>query len=30
MVSNSSLARLIAQRFPYLHPLNHLQVELMP
>ena len=28
-VSNPSLARSIEHRFPYLDPLNHLQVELM-
>ena len=27
--SNPSLARSIEHRFPYLDPLNHLQVELM-
>jgi phosphoenolpyruvate carboxylase len=27
--SNPALARSIAHRFPYLDPLNHLQVELM-
>ncbi|HUP08415.1 MAG TPA: phosphoenolpyruvate carboxylase [Caldimonas sp.] len=29
LASNPSLARSIAHRFPYLDPLNHLQVELM-
>ena len=29
LASNPSLARSIAYRFPYLDPLNHLQVELM-
>jgi phosphoenolpyruvate carboxylase len=27
--SNQALARSIAHRFPYLDPLNHLQVELL-
>jgi len=29
LASNPALARSIAHRFPYLDPLNHLQVELM-
>ena len=29
LASNPSLARSIEHRFPYLDPLNHLQVELM-
>ena len=29
LAGNPSLARSIAHRFPYLDPLNHLQVELM-
>ena len=29
LMSNATLARSIAHRFPYLDPLNHLQVELM-
>ncbi len=29
LASNAALARSIAHRFPYLDPLNHLQVELM-
>jgi phosphoenolpyruvate carboxylase len=29
LATNASLARSIAHRFPYLDPLNHLQVELM-
>jgi phosphoenolpyruvate carboxylase len=29
LASNPSLARSIAHRFPYVDPLNHLQVELM-
>ena len=29
LASNSALARSIAHRFPYLDPLNHLQVELL-
>jgi phosphoenolpyruvate carboxylase len=29
LASNAALARSIEHRFPYLDPLNHLQVELM-
>jgi phosphoenolpyruvate carboxylase len=29
LASNPALARSIAHRFPYIEPLNHLQVELM-
>ena len=29
LAANPALARSIEHRFPYLHPLNHLQVELM-
>jgi len=29
LAANPALARSIAHRFPYLDPLNHLQVELM-
>ena len=29
LAGNASLARSIAHRFPYIEPLNHLQVELM-
>ena len=29
LATNTALARSIAHRFPYIEPLNHLQVELM-